>query len=127
MLLGRHVIRPAIAGLMGAYGAALYAKTARKEASSLLDSAEIEGFTYRSTAAVCGGCGNHCHLTINFFREEEKYVSGAKCDRGAGLTGKKREELRISIVSKPNGWHRFSKHRHRKTQEGRSVFRRRSA
>ena len=92
-LLGRHVIRPAIAGLMGAYGAALYAKTARKEASSLLDRAQVESFTYRSTAAVCGGCGNHCHLTINFFREEEKYVSGAKCDRGAGITGKTREEL----------------------------------
>ena len=93
MLLGRNVVRPAIAGLMGAYGAALYAKTARKEASSLLDRAQVESFTYRSTATVCGGCGNHCHLTVNLFRGEEKYISGAKCDRGAGLAGKRREEL----------------------------------
>ena len=93
MLMGKHVIRPAIAGLMGAYGAALYAKEAHGKTSSMLGKAELETFTYRSTATVCGGCGNHCHLTVNVFRGTEKYISGAKCEKGAGLPAEKKEIL----------------------------------
>ena len=94
MLMGKNVIRPAIAGLMGVYGAALYAKDACEEqASSMLGALELAAFTYRSTATVCGGCGNHCHLTVNLFRGTEKYISGAKCEKGAGLPAGKREEL----------------------------------
>ncbi len=84
MLLAREVIRPSIAGLMGAFGAALYAKSVRGETSSLLTAEELRAFAYTSSATVCGGCGNRCHLTVNRFVGGEKYISGAKCDRGAG-------------------------------------------
>ena len=94
MLMGKDVIRPAIAGLMGAFGAALYARDAHGEgASSILGASELAAFTYRSSATVCGGCGNRCHLTVNVFRGAEKYISGAKCEKGAGLSAGKKEEL----------------------------------
>ena len=84
MELGRDVIRPQIAGLMGAFGAALYAQLLELEQSSLLDTDELLNFTHTSKAATCHGCGNNCHLTINTFRGNEKYVSGNKCEKGAG-------------------------------------------
>ena len=89
MELGAEVIRPNIAGLMGAYGAALYAM--RFQESKLLSLEELEQFTHTATAAVCGGCTNHCHLTVNRFGTNEKYISGNQCAKGAGL--KQTEDL----------------------------------
>ena len=63
--LGAYVVRPSIAGVMGAYGAALYAM--RFDKSTLLDTDALEHFTHTSKTAVCGGCQNHCRLTINSF------------------------------------------------------------
>ncbi len=82
--LGRNVIRPAIAGLMGALGAALYARKNRAMASSMLSEAELAAFTHTSRAAVCNGCTNRCNITINTFADDEKYISGNKCEKGAG-------------------------------------------
>ncbi|MBO5326534.1 MAG: 2-hydroxyacyl-CoA dehydratase, partial [Clostridia bacterium] len=82
--LGRPVIRPAIAGLMGALGAALYARKNRGLASSTLTAQELATFTHTSRAAVCRGCTNNCNITINTFADGEKYVSGNKCEKGAG-------------------------------------------
>ena len=82
--LGRNVIRPAIAGLMGALGAALYARKNRGVTSSMLTAAELESFTHTSRAAVCKGCTNRCNITINTFADGGKYISGNKCERGAG-------------------------------------------
>lgn len=82
--LGHRVIRPAIAGLMGAWGAALYAKSAAKEASSILTREELAGFTHSSRAAVCRGCTNNCNITVNTFADGEKFISGNKCEKGAG-------------------------------------------
>ncbi len=94
MLIGKNVIRPQIAGLMGAYGAALYARSLGLEKSSLLDATEIEGFTHTSKAATCKGCTNHCHLTINTFNDGQKYISGNKCEKGSGnISGTKIVEL----------------------------------
>jgi predicted CoA-substrate-specific enzyme activase len=117
VLLGREVIRPTIAGLMGAYGAALYAKSMRDTASTLLTMEELSAFTYSSTATVCGGCGNHCHLTVNKFAGGETYISGAKCDRGAGklragqeelpnFYREKQERMRTLLASEPQDAHR---------------------
>lgn len=56
---GKEVIRPAIAGLMGAFGAALYAKEAQPAyvaTSSVLSAPELADFTYVSRASVCRGC-----------------------------------------------------------------------
>lgn len=84
--LGRNVIRPAIAGLMGAFGCALYAKENAKGAkSSLLTEQQLEQFSYRSTAAQCGGCGAHCNLTIIRFNDGHKFISGNRCEKGAGI------------------------------------------
>ena len=82
--LGRDVIRPAIAGLMGAYGAALYAKARSGEVSAMLSPAELASFTHTSRAAVCKGCTNRCNITINTFADGARYISGNKCEKGAG-------------------------------------------
>ena len=82
--LGCHVIRPQIAGLMGAFGAALYARSLGLQASTVMDAEALASFTHTSKAAICHGCGNKCHLTINTFAGGEKYISGNKCERGAG-------------------------------------------
>ena len=80
--LGKNVIRPAIAGLMGAFGAALYSK--RCEASGIISADELAAFTHEATPAVCNGCQNHCHLTVNKFGGK-RFISGNQCEKGAGL------------------------------------------
>ena len=82
--IGGEVIRPQIAGLMGAFGAALYARSLALEKSTIMDAKALSTFTHSSKAATCHGCGNNCHLTINTFAGGEKYISGNKCERGAG-------------------------------------------
>ncbi|MBQ9778521.1 MAG: 2-hydroxyacyl-CoA dehydratase, partial [Clostridia bacterium] len=82
--LGKNVIRPAIAGLMGALGAAIYARKRRGECSSMLSAAELEQFEHTSHAIVCKGCTNRCNITVNTFADGEKYISGNKCEKGAG-------------------------------------------
>lgn len=86
--LGIDVIRPGIAGLMGAFGAALYSRAQHekrgKTASSLLSLQEIKDFKHQSKAVVCGGCTNKCNLTVNTFPNGVKYISGNKCERGVG-------------------------------------------
>lgn len=81
--LGRNVIRPAIAGLMGAYGAALYAMDLQQ--SGLMTPDGLAAFTHTAKAAVCQGCQNHCRLTINRFGGGKRYISGNQCQKGLGL------------------------------------------
>ena len=85
--MGVEVIRPDIAGLMGAFGAALYGRAHRREGvSSLLTVEELESFTQQTCSELCGRCGNNCQLTINTFSDGETYISGNRCDRP--VTGK---------------------------------------
>lgn len=79
--MGVEVIRPDIAGLMGAYGAALYGKAKGKERSALLTQSELESFTQQVKNVACGLCGNHCQLTVNVFPGGKQYISGNRCDR----------------------------------------------
>ena len=81
--IGAPVIRPSIAGLMGAYGAALYVMNINE--STLLSGKELETFKHKSSSAVCGGCANHCHLTINVFSDGGKFISGNQCQKGLGI------------------------------------------
>ncbi|MBO5559637.1 acyl-CoA dehydratase activase-related protein [Ruminococcus sp.] len=86
--LGRNVIRPAIAGLMGALGCAFFAK--EKSAGSLTTSGlitkdELDNFTYTSRAVQCGGCGAHCNLTVIRFNDGHRFISGNRCEKGAGI------------------------------------------
>jgi len=78
-----EVIRPAIAGLMGAYGAALYAR--KNKASSLISAEELQTFSHSSKSAVCQGCTNHCRLIVNTFADGRRLISGNQCQRGLGL------------------------------------------
>lgn len=82
---GKHVIRPAIAGLMGAYGAALYAKENVNGESTTLSAQEIKNFEYSSKASNCHGCTSNCSINIVSFGGGRKFISGNKCERGAGL------------------------------------------
>ena len=82
---GKQVIRPGIAGLMGAFGAALYAKENVKGESTTLNAEELSVFSYSSRAAICRGCTSRCNVNFIKFGDGRKYVSGNKCERGAGL------------------------------------------
>ena len=77
---GREVTRPRIAGLMGAFGAALYAKSEAAGGSGMLGREALKNFTHFSRPAVCKGCGNKCLLTVNIFNGTGKYISGNRCD-----------------------------------------------
>lgn len=82
---GKNVIRPGIAGLMGAFGAALYAMENAAAESTTLSAGELEKFSYVSKSANCHGCTSNCNINIITFGDGRKYVSGNKCERGAGL------------------------------------------
>ncbi len=83
MELGKNVIRPAIAGLMGAYGAALSAM--RCKSSSLITREALEHFVHTSKSASCKGCTNNCRLTVNTFDGGRRFISGNQCQKGLGL------------------------------------------
>ena len=85
--IGRHVIRPAISGLMGAFGAALYAKEKAQESPSLLIApSELQNFSYTSKNIRCGGCTANCLLNVIRFSDGGKFISGNRCEKGAGIT-----------------------------------------
>ena len=88
--MGVEVIRPDIAGLMGAYGAALFglrrSRKAGQSRSSMMDQQELEAFSQKVVSVKCGACGNHCQLTVNTFADGRKYISGNRCDKP--VTGK---------------------------------------
>lgn len=91
--IGHDVIRPDIAGLTGAYGAAIYAKgicPKEQPRSSMLGAQQLENFQHESKPVVCQGCTNHCNLTVNIFAGGERYISGNRCEKPLGL-GKERQ------------------------------------
>ena len=79
--IGKNVIRPAIAGIMGAYGAAIYSMGLQLEESTLISLEDLKTFTHTSKASVCQGCTNHCALTINIFSDGGKFISGNRCEK----------------------------------------------
>jgi len=82
----REAIRPDIAGLMGAFGAAVIAKEKLKPdyKSTLLGKDELNKLEVTTSLSRCGGCGNNCLLTINRFSGGRKFISGNRCERGLG-------------------------------------------
>ncbi len=88
--LGRNVTRPTISGLMGAYGAALYAMEMGLEQSGILTKDELSNFTHKSNPSTCKGCTNHCALTVNIFDGGRRFISGNRCSKPLG---KKKAEL----------------------------------
>ena len=79
--IGRDVTRPAISGLMGAYGAALHAKDNRRDTTTLIGTDILAGFEHNVRSTRCGLCENHCNLTINDFGGGRRFISGNRCDR----------------------------------------------
>ncbi len=79
--LGLFVVRPVIAGLMGAYGCALHAMEHKKEKSKIVTYEELQSFVHEVKNTNCGLCSNHCLLSINTFSGGRKYIAGNKCER----------------------------------------------
>ena len=90
--MGVEVIRPDIAGLMGAFGAALVGKSkaAPGTASHILTAEALQNFKHEVRSVVCKGCGNHCQLTVNQFDGGRRFISGNRCE--TPIIGKKTGE-----------------------------------
>ena len=91
LIVGKDVVRPDIAGLMGAYGVAILSKE-QFEAnfdmeyySTIAKLEDLDKLDIKVTHTRCNGCENHCLLTINKFNNGKKHISGNRCERGAGI------------------------------------------
>ena len=91
LIVGKEVVRPNIAGLMGAYGVALLSKE-QYEAnldmeymSTISNIEELDNLDIKVTHTRCNKCENHCGLTINKFSNGKTHISGNRCERGAGI------------------------------------------
>lgn len=82
--LGRNVTRPTIAGIMGAFGAALAARDLKLERSTLLSETALQSFTHTAKPVTCNLCTNHCSLTVNSFDGGRRFISGNRCSRPLG-------------------------------------------
>ena len=89
LVVGRNVVRPDIAGLMGAYGAALLAQEQYNSnldmlyRSKILKAEELDMLNIKISHIRCKGCENKCLLTINSFENGKKFISGNRCEKGA--------------------------------------------
>ncbi|OUO45240.1 CoA activase [Olsenella sp. An285] len=94
VLTGRDVIRPDIAGCMGAYGAALLARdrAGAYGTSTLLSREEIDNLQVKHTNVHCGRCNNNCLLTINDFGGGRRFITGNRCEKGAGGSRAKKND-----------------------------------
>ena len=90
----KDVVRPDIAGLMGAFGVALIARENYTEGdrSTLLDLDRLYSFEVEVSHRRCGGCSNNCLLTINRFNDGSRHITGNRCEIGAG-EGRKNKDL----------------------------------
>lgn len=79
--MGANVIRPDISGLMGAYGAALYAKDKGNIKSNIISKENLKNFAHEIKVVTCNQCNNHCRLTVNIFDGNRKYIGGNRCER----------------------------------------------
>lgn len=92
---GCEAIRPDIAGIMGAFGAALIARDHYDDSekdTTLLSLQDLINLKFETTTSRCKGCTNHCLLTINRFSGGRQFISGNRCEKGLGLE-KKKEQL----------------------------------
>lgn len=89
-VLGKEVVRPDIAGIMGAYGCALNSLANWEEGhrSSLIHAEDLVSFESGSSNARCAGCENKCMLTITRFNDGTRYTTGNRCEKGDGKKNK---------------------------------------
>ncbi len=97
LIVEKHVIRPDISGLMGAYGIALLAKQQYESNmdmeyhSKILKLNELDNLKIETSHVRCGRCENHCLLTINKFNDGSKCITGNRCEKGEGIINNKTE------------------------------------
>lgn len=92
-IAGAEVICPDISGVMGAFGAALIARrnyTGAPTPTKMLSLEQIEALTYSSFTRRCGGCANHCMLTVNVFDGERRHITGNRCEKMVGNAERKK-------------------------------------
>ena len=92
-LTGVNAVRPDIAGCMGAYGAALLARdrAGADGISNILSADQVASLTVTQRHARCGRCSNNCQLTINDFGGGRRFITGNRCEKGAGHRSNKTE------------------------------------
>ncbi len=85
-IMGKDIVRPDIAGIMGAYGAALISRERHTEGerSRIITLKGMEEFTVHNSHTRCGGCENNCLLTINRFNDGSRFITGNRCEKGEG-------------------------------------------
>ncbi len=90
---GCEAVRPDIAGIMGAFGAALIARERFEEGrqTAMLPLDKIISLKYETSMARCKGCTNRCVLTVNRFEGGRQFISGNRCERGLGKERVKKE------------------------------------
>ncbi|MCI1902812.1 MAG: 2-hydroxyacyl-CoA dehydratase [Enterococcaceae bacterium] len=99
LVSGREVVRPSIAGLMGAFGAALISLDHAElgDTTTLLDQGELENFDSEKEFTHCGKCENNCMLTVTIFSDGRKFITGNRCERGADIKIDK-QNRKINLV-----------------------------
>lgn len=99
-ILQREVVRPDIAGLMGAFGSALIARERYAEGfqSGLLKHSELREFTTQTSLKRCPHCGNHCLIMVKEFPNGKAFASGNRCERGASNGSEEREQRRTRDI-----------------------------
>ena len=100
------VIRPDIAGHMGAYGAALIAKeqwiemgSNENQRSTLATAEDLESFNVDLKLERCGQCQNNCLLTINTFSindSKRQFITGNRCERGLEKIQSQNKNMKIT-------------------------------
>jgi len=93
-LVGREVVRPSIAGLMGAFGASLIALEDYElgDESTILSLEELDDLSIENDRMDCGLCENHCMLTVTLFSDGRQFITGNRCERGARIKVKKEDK-----------------------------------
>lgn len=93
----REVVRPNIAGIMGAFGASIIAKEKYKEGyiTTLLNKESMNSINLKISTSRCKGCSNNCLLTVNDFGNSEKFISGNRCEKGMGLYRKEKVDINL--------------------------------
>lgn len=96
-----HAIRPDIAGIMGAFGAALIAREryCADTETTMLPIEKINTLEFSTSMANCKGCTNNCRLTINKFSGGRQFISGNRCEKGLGKEKKPKRKFQIYSIT----------------------------
>ena len=85
IISGAHAVCPDIAGMMGAFGAALIARRHDEgQGTAMLPLDETLSLQWKTSTTHCAGCENHCMLTVNLFPGGRRHITGNRCERGLG-------------------------------------------